>query len=226
MASLKSTSETEQMYLMTIALLGESSQSFPIPVSHLAEALNVTPISANQMIHHLQEVDLVSYLPYKGVELTEAGWEMAHKIIRSRRLWETFLVEHLQYTPDEAETLACELEHAIPGETAERLSAFLGQPQVSPQGKPIPQVEVANSLASGIPLSALTAGAQGIVRAIKGSEAERSFLREAGLQVGAAVELIGVHNEVAVLITVKSSNQAPLNLSIKLAQKIVIATKV
>ena len=131
-------SESEEMYLVTIARLVESGQSAPTPVAQLACELAIAPVSANQMIRKLEEVKLLYYTPYKGVELTEAGWQAALDILRHRRLWEVFLVEKLHYTPQEAEVLACRLEHNLPPEAAARLAAFLGHPTSSPQGHPIP----------------------------------------------------------------------------------------
>ena len=139
MDNIKTTTESEQMYLVTIARLSEMVDECPIPISKVAEILEITPISANQMVHHLEQMGLITYTPYKGVEFTETGWRAATKLLRIRRLWEVFLVEHLRYSPKDAETLACKLEHAISEETSDRLADFLGWPHVSPQGKPIPK---------------------------------------------------------------------------------------
>lgn len=223
MISLKNVSETEQMYLMTIAMLGENSQAFPVPVSQLAEALKVTPISANQMIHHLQEVNLVCYLPYKGVELTESGWEIARKILRARRLWEVFLVEHLAYDPEQAEILACDLEHAIPAETAERLFAFLGQPEVSPKGKPIPLVSPNPLPPLGVPLSTVNSGLQAQIMALPAQDPQRGFLERAGLQTGQLIRVLAVHPQVAVLVQAEPG--PALDLTYSIAQDILVETK-
>jgi DtxR family Mn-dependent transcriptional regulator len=106
-------SESEEMYLVTLARLNEAEGKDPTPVSRLAEELAVLPVSVNQMIHKLEESGLVKYTQYKGVTLTETGIRQANNILRSRRLWEVFLVERLHYIPDEAESLACRLEHAV-----------------------------------------------------------------------------------------------------------------
>lgn len=158
MDTLKSASESEQMYLVTIAMIAEELGEFPVPVSQIAEWLQVTPISANQMIHRLEEIGLVSYRPYKGVALTSKGQQCANHILRFRRLWETFLVKHLQYGTEQAEGLACRLEHAIPVETADRLEAFLEWPRLSPRGKTIPKGDRTASLGKGTNLKNLLTG--------------------------------------------------------------------
>jgi len=129
MENNNNTSESGQMYLVTIARLSEMVDEYPIPISKVAEVLDITAISANQMVHHLEQKGLITYTPYKGVEFTEIGWQAGIKLLRARRLWEVFLVEHLHYAPGEVEKLACKLEHAIPNETADRLAEFLGWPQ-------------------------------------------------------------------------------------------------
>lgn len=220
MLALKNISESEQMYLVTIAHLGESAGEFPVHLSQLAETLQITPVSANQKIHHLEQMGLVDYKPYRGVDLTETGWQIANKILRSRRLWEVFLVEHLQYDPADAEVLACDLEHAIPAESAERLAAFLGWPLDSPQGKPIPQGGSRKDLQSGMPLSEMTAGKGGAVSAVEAGEAERAFLREAGLRPGANITVLSVQKTVAFLVKVDDTEA--LSISAELAQKVFV----
>ena len=132
-------SESEEMYLVTIARLNESGDNLPVPVSQLAAELNVLPVSANQMIRKLEETGWVCYTPYKGVSLTEEGAALALQILRHRRLWEVFLVEKLKIPVAEAAELACRLEHFLPVDAAERLAIYLGNPGISPTGSPIPQ---------------------------------------------------------------------------------------
>ena len=224
MEDINNTSESEQMYLVTIARLGELIDECPIPIAKVAEILEVTPISANQMIRRLQQMGFINYTPYKGVEFTDEGWQTAKHILRTRRLWEVFLVEHLHYPPKETETLACRLEHAISAETTDRLAEFLGWPQVSPMGKPIPQSDAANFLPSGLPLSALAAGRWGRVNLILAGEVERAFLAQAGLTVGAQLKVLGCQQNGDCLI--QGVEHDPLHLSAELAEKILVEPQV
>jgi len=220
MENINIVSESEQMYLVSIARLGEIADECPIPISKVAEILDVTPISANQMIHQLEQANYVTYTPYKGVEFTQTGWQTASEILRSRRLWEVFLAEYLRYTPNEAETLACRLEHAISVETAERLAAFLNWPQVSPQGKPIPQSETEHPQLTGVPLSNLTAGMTGKVSAILAPEVEQAFLRQAGLVIGVQLGILSSKKNGAYLIKIEETGH--LGLAAELTEKILI----
>jgi DtxR family Mn-dependent transcriptional regulator len=148
-------SESEEMYLITIARLVEQGVEEPISISLLAEELAIQPVSANQMIHKLAEEKLVKYLPYKGVLLTSNGQEVAMHVLRDRRLWEVFLVKHLGLPPSEADALACRLEHITPKGVTCRLARFLGYPSVTPQGFPIPEVNGEANGGTVLPLADL-----------------------------------------------------------------------
>lgn len=183
-------SESEEMYLVTIARLVENGVEIPVPVSLLAHEMEITAVSANQMIRKLEECELVHYYPYKGVSLTEDGEAAARRVLRHRRLWEVFLVENLQYAPKEAEYLACRVEHVFPDEAAERLADYLGHPDTSPQGKAIPSGDESARLHSDMRLSQLPAGQTGLVRQVTASPETRSFLSSLGIAVGETITVL------------------------------------
>jgi DtxR family Mn-dependent transcriptional regulator len=61
------------------------------------------------------------------VLLTGAGRDTARRVLRGRRLWTGFLVEHLGFGEEEAGALACDLEHLTSPPLADGLEAFLGR---------------------------------------------------------------------------------------------------
>ncbi len=220
MDAIKNTSESEQMYLVAIARLGEIADECPIPVTKVAELLEVTPISANQMIHQLEDMGFIQYTPYRGVEFTRAGWDITNQIMRLRRLWEVFLYEHLKYSPVEAETLACRLEHAIPAETAERLAGFLGNPKVSPKGKPIPQKEGAVIQNKGVPLSSLPAGKTAVVSALVTGDTEAGFFEQVGIGQGSKIKMLAIADHGICLVETPSAKV--LSISAELSPKVLV----
>ena len=131
-------SESEQMYLITIARSMEEGGPEPLPLSYIAQTLSLQPVSVNQMVRKLEGEGLVHYHPYKGVELTTKGQEIAFRTLRNRRLWQLFLVNQLEVSLEEADVMACDLEHVTPDDIAERLSKYLDDPAVGPGGQPIP----------------------------------------------------------------------------------------
>ena len=157
------TTESEEMYLITIARAIEDGSEPPIAVSEIARQLDVSSVSANQMIKKLGTLGLVNYLPYKGVALTVEGAALASSVLRNRRLWGLFLSEHLGLSPEHADEVACEMEHITPDVVADRLAEFLGDPRFGPTGKPIPsatpdaQDAVPLSVApTGVPLTVVS----------------------------------------------------------------------
>ena len=114
------------MYLNTVARACEDGFVEPVPMAEIAQRLEVSVPSVHEMVNKLSDRGLVTYEPYKGVHLTEPGMEIACRVLRTRRLWATFLVEHLGFEPEDADRQACELEHVTADEAVERLAAFLG----------------------------------------------------------------------------------------------------
>jgi DtxR family Mn-dependent transcriptional regulator len=188
------TSEAEEMYLITVARAGEAGASGPLSVGDLAAALSVKVASANEMVRKLAARDLVEYIPYRGVELTAAGRAVASRVLRIRRLWATFLAEHLDFSATEADDLACNLEHVTPAEAADRLAAFLGDPVAGPLGNPIPPTglgsETYDDSAPGTPLTDVAVGHQATVTGVPEDSTERAFLAAESIAVGASVRVL------------------------------------
>jgi DtxR family transcriptional regulator, Mn-dependent transcriptional regulator len=193
-------SESEEMYLATIARIQESGHPGPSPVSQLAEELAVLPVSANQMIRKLMEAGLVTYAPYKGVELTEKGLVEAMRILRHRRLWEVFLVENLCFSPEEADQLACRLEHTLPAEAAERLADFLGNPVESPLKMPIPPAKTPLVHPDYLSLNQLSLNTTAQVMEIAADSTARSYLDLQGIRHGAKVSLVASSSSGEILL--------------------------
>jgi DtxR family Mn-dependent transcriptional regulator len=211
--------ESEEMYLVTIACLQEDAPEAAIPLSRLAGELGLSPISANQMVRKLEDASLVAYTPYKGVDLTPAGRQAALSILRFRRIWEVFLVERLHFSPAEAETLACRMEHVFPSEGIERLAGLLGNPLQSPQGRLIPAPLAGGALrASCLRLDQLKPGEGGMVERLEAGSAECSFLSAQGLRPGARIDVLAAGSERALLVKVAIGGS--LHLSSQVAQAI------
>ncbi len=208
--------EAAEMYLLRIALLSEGDE--PVPISQLAETLNVSPISANQMCRKLEARGLVDYQPYKGVTLTLQGEAIALRVLRKRRLWEVFLAEKLGLDPQTAEDVACRFEHVTPEDLAEKLAEFLGHPTLSPQRQPIPPRFGSPQRHQVIrPLSAVGVGERVRVTNIVADETLKSFLRGQGLGPGAVMMVLAVAPDKALLVEV---NGGHVSLATNVAEKI------
>ena len=193
-------SESEEMYLVSIARLEETGLPAPIPLARLAEALAVQPVSANQMVRKLEEAGWIEYKPYKGVTLTTQGRECALQILRHRRLWEVFLVEHLKMSQEEASETACRLEHFFSTGAAERLADFLGHPTRSPQGLPIPAAQTDVFPVQEAPLAAVVLNTSAEIARIEADHAGRGFLLSEGICPGETVRVVAIGSGGALLL--------------------------
>jgi len=181
---LGSTTESEQMYLITVARAIEGGALGPVPISRIASELGVSVPSANEMVRKLDSRGLLLYEPYRGVLLSHVGQQVADQVLRTRRLWATFLADHLGFSPADADDQACHLEHATTPEAADRLAAFLGNPEAGPLGKPIPQTTIAEHRQPTVRLTDLPVGETAEVISIAATDRAGEFLAAEGVVVG------------------------------------------
>ncbi len=209
-------SDSKEMYLVTISRLSEPGQ--PVPLSQLARELSVTSVSVNEMCRKLQDQGYVVYQPYQGVWLTEPGEKLANNTLRRHRLWEVFLVDKLGFDYSNAHQIACQMEHIMTDLMMDKLDKYLDFPKQNPVGEPIPSGDLESHQSPPILLTKLPVGSRGRVLRFDVTESASAFLKDAGIQPGKEIALIGVGSN-NLLIQV---NQEHVSLSISLAQSILI----
>ena len=128
----------EEDYIKAIYELTVERNIELIKTNELSERFNYTDQSVNEMIKRLDEKKLVAFYPYRGVELTPKGKNIAIKMIRAHRLWEVFLTKKLGFSWESVHEDAEVLEHASSDELLSRLDAFLSYPKYCQHGNPIP----------------------------------------------------------------------------------------
>jgi DtxR family Mn-dependent transcriptional regulator len=198
-------------------MAGEEGIDGPVGLSHLAEMLHVSPVSANQMVKKLVGRGLVEYLPYKGTELTAAGRAIADQVLRGRRLWSLFLVEQLGLSVSRSDAIACDLEHITPPDLADRLTDLLGDPKRDPQGRPIPSSD--RTPATGVSLPDLPVGTVAPVVAVEGTAASTAFLKEMGVVPGSEVTLLAVSDTGDCLLAVEGRE---IQVAAPLARRVLV----
>jgi DtxR family Mn-dependent transcriptional regulator len=90
------------------------------------------------MLKKLSNLNLITYQPYQGVELTEAGTKIALEVLRHHRLVELYLAEALGVPWDRVHEEAEKWEHVLSETLADRMDTLLGYPTNDPHGAPIP----------------------------------------------------------------------------------------
>ncbi len=128
---------TEENYLKSIYKLSQK-QKAGISTNAIADRMSTKASSVTDMIKKMADKKLVHYKKYQGVTLTAKGKKEALKVIRKHRLWEVFLLEHLNFHWDEIHDIAEQLEHINSDQLIEKLDRFLNYPKNDPHGDPIP----------------------------------------------------------------------------------------
>jgi DtxR family Mn-dependent transcriptional regulator len=134
------TTLTEENYLKAIYHLSQKKES-GVSTNAIAQKIDAKASSVTDMLKKLAEKNLLTYIKYKGVTLTEKGRLTAIDIIRKHRLWEVFLVDKLNFSWDEVHDVAEQLEHIKSQKLINELDAFLDFPTHDPHGDPIPDKE-------------------------------------------------------------------------------------
>ena len=123
----------------------------------IAKKLKITNAAATDMARKLSQKGLLNYEKYKELELTEEGSQMAIRVLRKHRIWETFLFRLLNLSLHEIHREAELLEHQTSDFLAEKIHEYLGYPDYDPHGDPIPNAEgLITTTDTSIPLSKAT----------------------------------------------------------------------
>src|SRR5271166_2588439 len=169
----------------------QSHSDEPVSTNALAERLGITPGSVSAMLKKLDELGLITHVPYRGVRLTAEGRRLALEVIRHHRLLESFLAEELGMPWDRVHAEAEVLEHVLSEDLEELIAARLGDPTVDPHGDPIPTVEFGIEERQTHSLDELTAGHAGCFVRVSDSDPEMlRYLAEHGITIGERLEVV------------------------------------
>lgn len=128
---------SEENYLKAIYHLHPKKEA-SVSTTAIAKQIGAQPSSVTDMLKKLGDKSLLDYQKYRGVRLTEKGQKAALLVIRKHRLWELFMVRHLNFSWDEVHVVAEQLEHIQSKKLVDELDFFLGYPSHDPHGDPIP----------------------------------------------------------------------------------------
>ncbi len=185
-------SQTEENYLKEIYTLEEIFDQ-GVSTNSIAEKLQTKASSVTDMIQKLSNKGLVIYQKYKGSRLSSKGRSKAILIIRKHRLWETFLVEKLNFPWDEVHDIAEQLEHIKSEKLTNRLDAFLGFPTLDPHGHPIPNENGKIIKMNSIILADLKIKEEGVFVGVKDSSDDfLKYLNKKNIAIGDKLKVIDI----------------------------------
>ena len=180
-------------YLKAIYHVSQSS-SGAVATTSIAKQIGAKPSSVTDMFKKLSDQNLVKYQKYQGVSLTNEGVKTALRIVRKHRLWESFLVSHLNFNWDEVHQVAEQLEHIQSEKLTNELERFLDYPTHDPHGDPIPNRALFMKTYSKILLTELPVNKEGVCIGVKDNSS--GFLRYLDRrQIGIGTTLQVLHRE-------------------------------
>jgi len=186
--------QSEENYLKAIFHL-QQEMNDGVSTSSLSEILDTKAASVTEMVKKLADKNLVDYKKYYGVQLTELGKKQALAVVRKHRLWESFLVERLNFKWDEVHEVAEQLEHINSTKLVEELDKFLGRPDYDPHGDPIPDANGNLPKAAKKRLSQLKEGSQAICKGF--NDTSSSFLKyldKQGIGMNTSIEVLQIES--------------------------------
>ena len=183
---------SESNYLKALAQLTVFIGKEKVGTNELADFVRVKPASSNNMLQRLGEKGFVIYRRYKKVRLTALGMETAVQLVRSHRVWETFLAEQLDFTWSEIDQVASQLFYIQSNKLIDNLAELIGNPEFDPHGDPIPRKDGTipeqkrlNLLEAGVGIKAVFAGV------IDDSVSFLTYVDRIGLKIGDEIVVTG-----------------------------------
>jgi DtxR family Mn-dependent transcriptional regulator len=185
-------SQAEENYLKEIYALQEGSQD-EISTNSIAEKMQTKASSVTDMLQKFSNKGLVDYTKYKGSRLSRKGRVKAILIVRKHRLWETFLVEKLNFPWNEVHDIAEQLEHIKSEKLTNKLEAYLGNPQFDPHGHPIPNGNGEIAKVNSIRLSEFKIKEEGVFVGVKDSSDNfLRYLNKNKIAIGDTMKLLDI----------------------------------
>ena len=147
-------------------------------------------------LKELRERGDVDFTDSGRVRLTPSGMEQARGVLRRHRLAERLLMDVLDVRGELMDETACQFEHLLHRDVAEKICGLLGHPKVCPHGRPIPPGRCCEAMKAQVepavaPLADLKPGQQGTIAYLHADEPEKiQKLMALGVLPGSRVELI------------------------------------
>jgi len=213
---------TVEDYLKHILLEQGNDPDRLVSMGQIGAGLKVAPGTVTAMGKTLADSGLLTYEPYSGVRLTQAGRQLAAHVLRRHRLIELFLVKVMGMDWSEVHSEAEELEHAVSDRLMQRMDEMLGSPSVDPHGDPIPDIH--GELKTMELPSLLTCDLGTPLRVARVADQSREFLQlveKRGLKPGNRLHVEG-RDEAADAVELRLGTGEPLSLGYRAASKIFV----
>ncbi len=215
-------SQAEENYIKAIYAL-DTKTNKGVSTNLIAEKMQTKASSVTDMLQKLSDKRLVIYKKYQGAQLSTKGKKIAASVVRKHRLWETFLVNKLNFSWDEVHDIAEQLEHVKSESLIDKLDEFLDYPRVDPHGDPIPDKNGELPSIEKIVLATLQVNESGICVGVLDSSSDfLQYLDKQNIALGQKITVISKESFDDSL-TIKVGNRE-LSISQKIAHNLFIKT--
>ncbi len=202
---------TVENYVKTIYQICTNSGGSSASTGKISESLGVSPSTVTSMLKTLSDSQLATYMPYEGVQLTDAGTALALRMLRRHRLIELFLVHSLDMHWDEVHDEAENMEHAVSDQVVDRIEQYLGHPVVDPHGDPIPRADGSVAMPEGQSLASCQEGESFLLaRVLDQSSDFLRYLSQTGLSLGVQGRVESNRTEAGTVTVEVAGNQTIL----------------
>jgi DtxR family Mn-dependent transcriptional regulator len=162
-----------------------------VGTSSLADLLFVSAPAVNRMVNRLKELDMLEHEPYKGIRLTQKGFDEALKQLRAHRIAECFLVTVMGMAWDVVYQEAANISIALSDTLLDRMTAMSGNPSMCPHGEPIPTADGTIIAMDDQLLSDIEAEQRVVVTRMRTRESDRlNYIHALGLMPGTELDVI------------------------------------
>ncbi|HMQ67651.1 MAG TPA: iron chelate uptake ABC transporter family permease subunit [Ignavibacteria bacterium] len=107
-------------------------------IESISDKLGVSKNKIHSSLNRIKKMKLIIQANGK-YELTEKGKKVAERLIRSHRLWETYVAEKHIVNIEDIHQDAEKFEHVLSDDLLAEIDEELGHPQKDPHGSPIPK---------------------------------------------------------------------------------------
>jgi len=181
---------SEENYLKSIFSVFMQTQN-NVSTNKIANLLYTSPASVTEMIKKLQDKSLVIYEKYNGVRLSKLGEKKAIAIIRKHRLWETFLVNKLDFSWSEVHEVAEQLEHINSEKLTDKIDQLLNYPKFDPHGDPIPSKNGIFNFQERVSIFEMDINEEGIIMGVSLDNKDfLDYLTRLKISIGTKVKVI------------------------------------
>lgn len=118
-------SKSLEEYLKTMYVL--KKQNGNVRVTDVAEKMDCSKASVNKALNNLKDNGLVNYESYGTIEITDAGEDLAQKILESYDIVFLFLKDVLGMEAEKAEVEAENMKTSMSDETVNKLARYVHQ---------------------------------------------------------------------------------------------------